>query len=520
MINNIGRAPFIEYTTDELQQLQNNQTEYELKLAERALEKLDPTSDNVKPLEDLPGLHELILKTIDAEFINSGKFFSDGFLSVIQDLQQKSHLNTIDIISCNIRNNEQFDSLGGLTVRYSTNITGAGGDWILESHNVNITPFYFTGDVRLYPYRLGGTIPNTRDEDNNWIIATPANLYWLMTYESNTGVAPNLSSSFIVSRDIDMDRYSDLNNGVLTPAKSIGTTVTFSGTFNGNDKTIKINTVSSTYTGFFAVISNATISNVNLVYTNNITIRNDILNGNVGGFYGKGMLISDDSIEGSVTNCNITFNGTAEIGSNGTVGGFCGQNTGHNIFECTLTFNENVNIRSTIFSGGFCGNHHGKHCSIRRCTAICATTTITGNICGGFCGLNNHGANNNSNIALCTVLFVAAVTIMHTSYGGGFCGHNTNSGNILYCTAIFVTTVTNNTYYGGFCGYNNRRCNIQDCTAIYNNYSITGSNITAITEKATPSVVNNTYSMTYETASPSATRIIPLYNTMIPATAA
>jgi probable HAF family extracellular repeat protein len=84
-------------------------------------------------------------------------FFSDEFKDFIIKLKSEAaFLEYLDIISCNIKKNDQFDELyeEGIKVRYSTDLTGKDGDWILESDNINVTPLYFTDAVRSYKYTL------------------------------------------------------------------------------------------------------------------------------------------------------------------------------------------------------------------------------------------------------------------------------------------------------------------------------------------------------------------------------
>lgn len=91
------------------------------------------------------------------EFYRSNLFFSDHFMLFILTLKaQYTTFTYLDVISCNIPYHEQFNTLlnQGITVRHSTNLTGKNGDWILESHDINVTPFYFTDDVRLYNHTL------------------------------------------------------------------------------------------------------------------------------------------------------------------------------------------------------------------------------------------------------------------------------------------------------------------------------------------------------------------------------
>lgn len=70
----------------------------------------------------------------------------------------------IDIITCNINKPDQIKRLAGLqatynvTIRYSLNATGnyhLGGDWILESDNVNIKDTYFNENINTWNYNLG-----------------------------------------------------------------------------------------------------------------------------------------------------------------------------------------------------------------------------------------------------------------------------------------------------------------------------------------------------------------------------
>jgi hypothetical protein len=497
------RAPFFEYTTEELALERAKKAEYDAKLeaykaemeeSHKQLAELEappkPTADKTALTEyntkmgeyrqkrELvsksirPSLPLPVQKRISPAFYGSGQFFSNGMMSVIKGLKEVAgSLQTIDIISCNIRDSEQFGELLalGLTVRYSTDITGQGGDWILESHDVNVTPVYFTDAVREYGYQLGGDEPPL--VDGVYQISTAGELYWLMTCTATSSYpAPNLGSSYKLMGNIDMSDYSEGG------AQSIGITDLFSGIFDGNNKIITIKDIINTtpYVGVF-YNNNGTVTNTNVNYVNGLnmsisasegasfvgtndgTIRNStvIINGgNItmtnainGGFCG----INNNIIE----NCNIQISGTVNMtGDLGFNGGFCGYNNNNGTISngCTVTITGNVNMSGdSSNNGGFCGNNIGT--IYDNCTV-----TITGNVNmsgdsssnGGFCGFNNNTIGDG-----CTVTITSSTVNMDGSYNGGFCGSNDSDTIGIGCTVTINGDVNMIGYYNsGFCGIN------------------------------------------------------------------
>jgi alpha-tubulin suppressor-like RCC1 family protein len=105
--------------------------------------------------------------------INDGKFF-DIIVDSYQYFQNKivelkNFLNILenefkttnfDIISCNSYNNywtelfNKFNDGLSIKIRSSVDITGYGGNWILESHNIELIGLYFTENIKNYPYSL------------------------------------------------------------------------------------------------------------------------------------------------------------------------------------------------------------------------------------------------------------------------------------------------------------------------------------------------------------------------------
>lgn len=102
-------------------------------------------------------------------------YFSDDFLEHIR-LISLNHPNLIiDLISCNINEPfvieeiKQVENNYNITIRHSFDETGSSnmnGNWIMESHNINIKPIYFTADIRNWNVTLqlsfhSGFIRNT-----------------------------------------------------------------------------------------------------------------------------------------------------------------------------------------------------------------------------------------------------------------------------------------------------------------------------------------------------------------------
>jgi hypothetical protein len=66
----------------------------------------------------------------------------------------------VDLISCNCYTDDwkyiinYYKNKYGINIRSSVNITGAGGDWILESDNIDLVNLYFYSDIVHYKYSL------------------------------------------------------------------------------------------------------------------------------------------------------------------------------------------------------------------------------------------------------------------------------------------------------------------------------------------------------------------------------
>jgi hypothetical protein len=514
--NTAWRAPFVEYTEEELKEeeaLKCN-THITPPISDNSLTNNISSATQIQ--SEAQSLYDTPPSTCVEYIDNSGiipafhkttNYFSDGFLTVINEIKSASTLNTIDVISCNTKENQQFNELleNGIIVRYSTNITGNGGDWILESHNVNVTPVYFTDAISSYPYRLGAVAPTTQDGSGNWEINNADNLYWLMTFTSNTGVAPNLSSPFIIKQDIDMQNV--IGGPITYPTQSIGKAPgggRFIGRLEGNNTTVTIRNIDFTnpaiagqgFMGFFGWFGTDS-GTIATGYVGNLTIRytiNSFTFGTSGtpittsqNLYG---LLCGIATSGTIENCKVEFNNSNPItisyvsGTGATsineVGGLIGRRILQTVVQnCSLNITGNFIIQVSSFS----------NCTVG---GIVGTSSVNGTVNNiGFFNINcNIGGDLTIQSVVNNNTPANAISII-----GGFMGTIQNSvtspptqtTDILYCNFCNLTcnnlsindnltqpvVITGNiNQIGGFCGSIIGNVTMSDCTITTNNLII------------------------------------------------
>ena len=85
----------------------------------------------------------------------------DGFEVLCASLPQ--HIKTIDLLTCNLNDEESIttlktlESLYNKTIRYSVDLTGheeSMGNWMLESHNVEVRDIYFNNKITEWKHVL------------------------------------------------------------------------------------------------------------------------------------------------------------------------------------------------------------------------------------------------------------------------------------------------------------------------------------------------------------------------------
>ena len=232
------------------------------------------------------------------------------------------------------------------------------------------------------------------------------------------------ASHFVVMNDITFTAAS---------TQTIGTTTTkFTGTFNGNRKTISNFTIDksdSGYIGLFGYVGEGG------------EIKDIVVEAGVAGVKGDskvGILVGGN--KGVITSCSATGDVTAE---NENAGGLVGQNYKTGIItDCSATGDT-----TTIYNaGGLIGDNSGK---VTNCNAI--GNANANSYTGGIAGSNGGGT-----ITKCT----AKGDVYSYEYGGGLVG--SNNGNITDCSA--TGDVHGHSSQGGLVGFSESG-NIINCSA-------------------------------------------------------
>jgi hypothetical protein len=528
-----GRAQFIEYTQLEL--------DADITLKQSIVDKISTinTTYDIKNLENIKtyNINDSISIIEDNDitpiFYTSTNFFSDGFLTVINEIKKTAtQLNIIDIISCQIKYHSQFITIDGINIRYSSNLIGINYGWELNmvgenilSSSITLIDLYFTNNITDYQYTLGAVVPLV-DGFGNYLINNADNLLWLMTYTSNTGVLPNLSSTFKITADIDMNNQTAPTG--LT--ESIGKTITtgrFIGQLIGDNKTVTIRGIDFTnpvsgplYTGFFghfgtippggtAITGN--VENLNIIYTTNTFTYNTSSPSFTG-------LLCGIARSGTINNCTVSFdnnnpviiNYTSSTGASvNDIGGLIGRRQAMTIINnCRLNISGDLTINVSAFTtanvGGLCGTSLSAGTTSPGTPQIGIFNTniiIVGNLTinaiinnigggsifiGGYTGIIQNNVlvpitdilyTNNSNIN-CKSLLIQDISTLTTNANatrriGGFCGFLFGNCQIDTCNVdidniIINTSQHRNKYIGGFCGSHQSLNTINIFTRIIN----------------------------------------------------
>ena len=314
------------------------------------------------------------------------------------------------------------------------------------------------------------------DRNGNFIIGTIPQLTMLSNDCGTGGVS--CSSDFILVSDIDMsgETFHPIGGVSVAPTTPIGT---FTGTFNGNNKTISnltINEGTFDYVGLFSAVSgtinNLTLTNANISgdqYTGSVagyaafanltniistggsvtgltdftggiagyidksTLTNSYSSGNISGGWTVGGLVGDN-FDSSITNCYTSGNvfGSTEVG------GISGSNSSNSIIMNSYSIG---NISGSSQVGGLIGYNSGNSVI----TNSYSTGIISGsNRLGGIVGTNDGATVSKS--------YASGNILGNSVRVGGVVGDN-QWGAILNSYA--TGTVSCSSDCGGFLGFDN-----------------------------------------------------------------
>jgi hypothetical protein len=235
-----------------------------------------------------------------------------------------------------------------------------------------------------------------------------------------------------------------LTNPNWTPIGAAGATARFTGSFDGNGKTISGLTITgaATYRGLFGYIDTGSV--VKSISFANVNISGGQYTAVVAGYSG-----------GTIENCSVT-SGSVYSSTSMMIGGIAGSSTGL-VQGCSTA----INVSGGSRTGGIVGN------------AAAGTQVINCNTSGNINSSSNLGAGGIVGYSSSTTTQIiiqnchATGNISGTGYVGGVVGGGTAGTTVQNCThsAGTVTGGGNNGSVGGIIGYASSNTSIINCSS-------------------------------------------------------
>ncbi|MCR5202188.1 MAG: bacterial Ig-like domain-containing protein, partial [Lachnospiraceae bacterium] len=312
----------------------------------------------------------------------------------------------------------------------------------------------------MVPVDIGTTdkkteVTKTADAAVTQVTEVPEGYTGIYDVEDLNAIGNNLTGKYILMADIDLTEVTNPETGEWSSGGNgwwpIGlntatTSLGFSGTFNGNNHTIKgMQIKNRNFMGLFANIDGGTVSNLNLE--------------------------------------EIDFSGSVSSGET-NIGGVCGVFLSGTIYGCRVSGEINVSNTSTSnnYVGGIVGGSNTEENKSRSLYSNLSSvdTTVSGNVCyvGGiigrlYCkdiGISIHKLGNSGNIN---------VTQRSYSFVGGIIGEFNAylDSRGVYTSKIYDTFNKGNisgtaSFVGGIIGMGNGRSFFNDGHTYYNDLNI------------------------------------------------
>jgi alpha-tubulin suppressor-like RCC1 family protein len=130
------------------------------------------------------------ITSVDSEELLREEF--NNFRDFLLNLKNQYEMQFFDVITCNAYDTywqqfiTAFKNNYSLHIRTSANITGLGGDWILESDNINLVGLYFSENIVNYQYSLEFGDNTIVVDSNLQLFACGENLYGQLTNGNTT----------------------------------------------------------------------------------------------------------------------------------------------------------------------------------------------------------------------------------------------------------------------------------------------------------------------------------------------
>jgi len=367
-------------------------------------------------------------------FINSATIFNLSGNAAVGNIR----LNASSAISnANITLGAFTGTVGTLNLRSENAVMDTVINWWLNKQVIQAAAGYTLTATDVAKFTLGNFISSnvsvTRAIGDTYYIGTGTDLGRLVSkFGSGTAADPFLINNETDLRAVGRGTYNGanwstsahyrlMNNITLTQGNwtRIGDLATgFSGTFNGNGKTITGMTIAASsagYQGMFCFVSpEGVVRNLGLVNVNITGVRN------VGGIAGDN--------EGTIENCFVTGSIT---GTDIEVGGIAGSNIINGTIQNCYVI---ANITGTDEVGGITG--YASFGIIRNCYVA---GTITGSVVrstygvGGITGSNNVPVQN-------TVTLLQSITVTSGTNYNKIIGYNLSGGSLTNNRAWSGTT--------------------------------------------------------------------------------
>jgi hypothetical protein len=401
---------------------------------------------------------------LSSDLVEGATSYSEN-VQLLIDLIKAHEVKNIDFLACYSLTYDNWKGYYSVLAKKTGVIVGAsndetgnlayGGDWTMESTNVDIEAMYFTSGISGYQGTLAAFLINFNCslymDGNNVAYSLNGSGDGKVPITWGPGCELRGTTTVTLGQDLifnSVDNYFIISNDA-------GNNVTL----NGAGYKITINNVAN-YPGLVSSLSNSTVvTNVGVVPntgTTTTTLRID------GGWIGQGDYFSENKFIGRINNCYSTGANSDFCG--GIVGAYAGSSGSCNISDCYST-----GAISDFGGGGIAGDSAGSggSCTIYNCYS---TGAISGDECGGIAGAS---AGNGGNCTIYNCYSTGAISgeVDVPGQCGGIAGSGAGvNGN---CTIYNCYSTGNISYLsggiaGGGAGYSeddnvSSRCTITNC---------------------------------------------------------
>ena len=174
-------------------------------------------------------------------------------------LQSTKQTKNYDLLACNTYSNPNWvyvinnlETHSGIEIRASSDITGWGGNWILESDNVDLTNVYFTEMIKEWQFTLGTIFSNITLTQ-----ATLSSYTWPIT----------IGAAGVIVKFAENLTFTDINQYfIINDRPNI--------TIDGSGNTVTINNIAD-YKGLVGSsgnINSITVQNIGVLATGSATL--------------------------------------------------------------------------------------------------------------------------------------------------------------------------------------------------------------------------------------------------------